>query len=56
MRYLKIVLSIIAVLLTLHLIKEYIPVPLQAGSVVQVEVVKINGRPIFGGSVPVEID
>ncbi len=54
--YLKIILTIIALCLAIRLAVDFIPSMAQAGSVMQVDIVKVNGRVIFGGSVPVIID
>jgi len=56
MRYLKIILTVIAILLTLNIAKEYIPESLQADSIMRVDIVRVNGRFIYGDSVPVIID
>ncbi len=56
MTYIKIILTVIAVLLTLHLIKSLIVSNAQAGSeVIDVNIVKVGNRMIYGGNIPVEI-
>ena len=56
MTYIKIILTVIAVLLTLHLVKPLIVSNAQAGSeVIDVNIVKVGNRMIYGGNIPVEI-
>lgn len=62
--YTKIMLTVIAVLLTLHLVKDLnwvekataSPAPTaQQGEVIDVNIVRVNGRQIFGSDLPVEV-
>ena len=56
MTYIKIILTVIAVLLTLHLVKPIIVPNAQAGpEVTDVNIVKVGNRMIYGGNIPVEI-
>ncbi len=56
MTYIKIILTVIAVLLTLHLVKPLIVSNAQAGpEVIDVNIVKVGNRMIYGGNIPVEI-
>ncbi len=56
MTYIKIILTVIAVLLTLHLVKPLIVSNAQAGpEVIDVNIVKVGNRMIYGGYIPVEI-
>ncbi len=56
MTYIKIILTVIAVLLTLHLVKPLIVSNAQAGpEVIDVNIMRVNGRTIIGGYIPVEI-
>ena len=56
MTYLKIILTVIAVLLTLHLVKPLIVSNAQTGSeVIDVNIVKVGNRMIYSGNIPVEI-
>ncbi len=56
MTYIKIILTVIAVLLTLHLIKPFIISNAQAGpEVIEVNIARVNGRTIYGGYIPFEI-
>ena len=56
MTYLKIVLTVIAVLLMVHLVKPLIVSNAQAGpEVIDVNIARVNGRMIYGGYIPVEI-
>jgi len=56
MRYIKIVLTIIAVLLSLNILARCFVAPLGAGEgFTDVNIVRINGYSVYGSSVPVEI-
>ena len=56
MTYIKIILTVIAVLLMLHLVKPLIVSNAQAGpEVIDVNIVKVGNRMIYGGNIPVEI-
>ena len=56
MTYIKIILTVIAVLLTLHLVKPLIVSNAQAGpEVIDLNIVKVGNRMIYGGNIPVEI-
>ena len=47
MRYLKIILTIIAILLTLHLLKPIIPGIAKAGDVTDVNIAQIAGKKVY---------
>ena len=56
MTYIKIILTVIAVLLTLHLVKPLIVSNAQAGpEVIDVNIARVNNRTLYGGYIPVEI-
>ncbi len=56
MTYIKIILTVIAVLLTLHQVKPLIVSNAQAGpEVIDVNIVKVGNRMIYGGNIPVEV-
>jgi hypothetical protein len=53
MRYLKTILTIISILLLLNIVKEYIPISVQADSIMRVDIVKVNGFSFKGRCLPV---
>lgn len=53
MRYLKTILTIISILLLLNIVKEYIPIPVQADSIMRIDIVKVNGFSFKGRDLPV---
>ncbi len=55
MKYLKVILTIIAFLLMLNLVKQYLPHPAQASSRQNVNIEAVGGRMIYGYSVPVTV-
>ena len=58
MRYIKIVLTIIAVLLSLNVLARCFVMPVGAhepGTIQAVDIVRVDGNMIFGNAVPVQI-
>jgi len=56
MRYLKTILTIISILLLLNIVKEYIPIPVQADSIMRVDIVRVNGFFFTGRDLPVTFE
>ncbi len=54
--YLKIVLTVIALLLAIRCTVDILPSVAQAGDIMKVDVVRINGMTFFGSSLPVKIE
>jgi hypothetical protein len=54
-KYLKTILTIIAVLLALNIAKEYLPRPARAGGRQSVSIDAVNGTTFLGWAVPVTV-
>ncbi len=54
--YLKIVLTVIALLLAIRCTVDFLPSVAQAGDIMKVDIVKVNGWTFFDGALPVKIE